>query len=250
MASRKDDVKRLSLQAMKLMEDYCNNVTVDVSDTVQPLLREWKSVQELTGVSAEEKPSAFDKLKRLDRHSVGDEHDLEEQSEVSSLGQLRRFATGSRRYSFGSENSLDARDRRPYEYSMDTLWSSSSTFFISGDAKDGSQDNWDLGSAPAMGSGDVFSRGSDDMVADRPRQGTVGSDGGLLEPDQCRGDSVETVTAEPPAGDPTGDEVREVIDDILDRIYSTYDKLASCSYAPEDTEEEVELKLKECKVTE
>lgn len=263
LESRRNDVKRLSLQAIKLMEEFSNKVAMDMSDTFQPLLREWKSVQELAGVHIEEEQkdivTKLERPLRPSRHSVSDEHDLEEHSELATLGQLRRFGSGYRRFSFGSENSLDARDKRSYEYSMDTLWSSSSTFSISVDARDESQEYLNMGLPVAMGSGDVYLSGSDNNITGRQRQDTISAsesndkaNGELDErvglEEQCSRDSVETVTAEAPRRDLAVDEVRELMDDIIDRIYATCEKLTTCVYTPEDTEEEVERKLKECKV--
>ncbi|KAJ7327788.1 hypothetical protein OS493_026063 [Desmophyllum pertusum] len=50
VASREKQLKRLSLQALKLVEDFSDNVEVDVSESFQPFFQEWGSVQELAGI--------------------------------------------------------------------------------------------------------------------------------------------------------------------------------------------------------
>ena len=181
VASREDQLKRLSLQALKLVEDFSDSVEVDVSESFQPFFQEWESVHELAGMPVDEaQKETLDRLRRP--ASVPPQFSLQEDSEHEFLpemlesGPMRRH--GIRRFSFGSENSLDVRDRkRSYEASMDTLWSSSSTFSINIDNRDEDYDeNAGIFIDRALGSGNVFVGGSEpNLLEGRSREGTLSS---------------------------------------------------------------------------
>ena len=99
-----------------------------------------------------------------------------ENEPLPELSPMRRL--GVRRFSFGSENSLDVRDRRrSYDASMDTLWSSSSTFSINIDNKDDDPDEVaGVFIENALRAGNFFVGGSEPNLLDgRSREGTLSS---------------------------------------------------------------------------
>ena len=193
MASREDQLKRLSLQALKLVEDFSHNLEVDMSESFEPFFHEWESVHEMAGMPVDEaQKETLEKLRRPP--SVPPQLSIQEDSEDEFLpemldaGPMRRY--GIRRFSFGSENSLDVRDRkRSYEASMDTLWSSSSTFSINIDNRDEEYDeNAGIFIDNVLGSGRVFVGGSEPNLLDgRSREGTLSSQ------DYPKGEVVEAM---------------------------------------------------------
>ena len=181
MASREDLLKRLSLQALKLVEDFSQNFEVDMSETFEPFFQEWESVHELAGIPVDEgQKETLEKLRRPlsvpPQFSSREDSEDEFLPEMLDAGPMRRF--GTRRFSFGSENSLDVRDRkRSYEASMDTVWSSSSTFSLNIDNRDEEYDeNAGIFIDNVLGSGRVFVGGSEPNLLDgRSREGTLSS---------------------------------------------------------------------------
>lgn len=266
MASREDQLKRLSLQALKLVEDFSDSVDVDVSESFQPFFQEWGSVQELAGIPLDGKQK--ETLGRLKRPasvppqlSIQDDSEEEFLTEFPEAGPLRRFAFRS--YSFGSENSLDVRARRSsYECSMDTLWSSSSTFSINIDNRDEEDDETaGIYIDNALGNNEVFVGGSEPNLLDsRTRENTLSSQdypkevaakigGSSLEVEKCSKESLETVTGEDTQRpDRTEEEIKTLLDDVIQRIADTCKRLSVCAYTPDDSVEEVERKLRESKV--
>ena len=163
---------------MKLVEDFSDSVDVDVSDSFQPFFQEWENVQELAGRPVDDaQKTTLRKLKRS--LSIPPQFTVQGDSEnepLPELSPMRRL--GVRRFSFGSENSLDVRDRkRSYEASMDTLWSSSSTFSINIDNKDDDPDEVaGVFIENALRAGNFFVGGSEPNLLDgRSREGTLSS---------------------------------------------------------------------------
>ena len=263
MASREKQLKRLSLQALKMVEEFSDDVEVDVSESFQPFFQEWGSVQELAGIPLDgQQKAALGRLKRPasvpPQFSVQDDSEEEFLTEASEARPMRRL--GVRSFSFGSENSLDVRDRKSsYECSMDTLWSSSSTFSINKD--DEYDETAGIYIENILRNSDVFVGGSEPNLLDgRSREGTLSSqdypkEGALktadtsLEVEQCSKESLETVTGEEtPRPDRTEEEIRTLLDDVIGRIVDTCKRLSVCAYTPDDSVEEVERKLRESKV--
>ena len=267
VASREDQLKRLSLQALKLVEDFSDSVDVDVSESFQPFFQEWGSVQEQAGIPLDGKQK--ETLGRLTRpasvppqFSIPDDSEDEFLTEFPEAGPLRHFASFGR-YSFGSENSLDVRVRRSsYECSMDTLWSSSSTFSINIDNRDDEDDeSAGIYIDNALGNNEVFVGGSEpNLLEGRTRENTLSSQdypkealaktgGSSLEVEKCSRESLETVTGEEtPRPDRTEEEIKTLLDDVIERIVDTCKRLSVCAYTPDDSVEEVERKLREGKV--
>ena len=163
---------------MKLVEDFSDSVDVDVSDSFQPFFQEWENVQELAGRPLDDaQKTTLRKLKRS--LSIPPQFTVQGDSEnepLPELSPMRRL--GVRRFSFGSENSLDVRDRRrSYDASMDTLWSSSSTFSINIDNKDDDPDEVaGVFIENALRAGNYFVGGSEPNLLDgRSREGTLSS---------------------------------------------------------------------------
>ena len=140
MASREDQLKRLSLQALKLVEDYSDKLLVDMSESFEPFFHEWESVHELAGIPVDEvQKQTLGKIRRAASFPppMNAQEDVDDvfPSDIVEAAPMRRLRVRS--LSFGSENSLDVRDRkRSYEASMDTLWTSSSTFSINIDNRE------------------------------------------------------------------------------------------------------------------
>jgi hypothetical protein len=196
-------------------------------------------------------------MAKLDRETSLSTTDLGKNktgSEVSVLQQKRAISVGN-----GISLTDFERKRIHSEKSMDTLWSSSSTFSINIDADEGSQSNYSLN----VGSSDVFLDGSQISIDEqRERQDTISgaeSDyhegSGDVDALDIGGDldktteSLETVMAEETQRpDRREDEVKVLMDDILERIEDTCKQLSMCVYEPEDTEDEVARKLESCKV--
>lgn len=266
MASRENQLKRLSLQALKLVEDFSDSVEVDVSESFQPFFQEWGSVQELAGIPLDGKQKeTLGRLKRPasvpPQFSIQDDSEDEFPTEIPEAGPLRRF--GFRSHSFGSENSLDVRDRgSSYECSMDTLWSSSSTFSINIDNRDDEDDETTgIYIDNVLGNNEVFVGGSEPNLLDgRTRENTLSSQdypkeaaaktgGTSLEVEKCSKESLETVTGEETSRpDRTEEEIKALLDDVIERIVDTCKRLSVCAYTPDDSVEEVERKLRESKV--
>lgn len=179
MASREDQLKKLSLQALKLVDDFSQNLEVDMSESFEPFFQEWESVHEMAGIPVDEaQRETMEKLRRPSSVpaplSIQEDREDEFLPEMLDSGPMRRV--GIRRFSFGSENSLDVRDRkRSYEASMDTLWSSSSTFSINIDNRDEDYDeNAGIFIDSVLGSGSVFVGGSEpNLLEGRSREGTL-----------------------------------------------------------------------------
>ena len=294
VALRDNQVKRLSLQALKLMEEYSDQMDMDMRETFQPLLREWKSVQELAGIPAEEEQEQiFDRLER--QHSLqmpgttpdGEwpgttpDGEWEECAEMPAFpGKLSLMR--KRRTSYGSSSSVGEqmsptgreRDRMSsFDYSMDTLWSSCSTFSINMDTRDDERENGeDLEESTEKINSALLSVNGNglDTLLTRDREGTlvqegdtsatppqsmVGSDRVVVKregnstKERLSRESVDTVTEdETQRPERTPEEMRAQLDDVMDRVLDTSQRLSFCAYAPEDTEEDVERKLMECKV--
>lgn len=266
MASREKQLKRLSLQALKLVEDFSEDVEVDVSESFQPFFQEWGSVQELAGIPLDEQQK--ETLGRLKRPasvppqlSVQEDSEDEFLTEIPEAGPMRRLWIRS--HSFGSENALDVRDRKSsYECSMDTLWSSSSTFSINTDIRDGEDDETaGIYIDNILGSSEVFVGGSEpNLLERRSREDTLSAQDypklaagktvdTSLDVEQCSKESLETVTGEEtPRPDRTEDEIKTLLDDVIERIVETCKRLSVCAYTPDVSLEEVERKLRESKV--
>ena len=269
MASREKQLKRLSLQALKLVEDFSDNVEVDVSESFQPFFQEWGSVQELAGIPLDEQQrETLGRLKRPasvpPQFSVQDDSEEEFLPDNPEAGPLRRFG-GFRSHSFGSENSLslDVRDRKSsYECSMDTLWSSSSTFSINTDNRDDEDDETaGIYIDNVLGNNEVFVGGSEpNLLEGRSRNDTLSDQDYAkvvhgrtadtsLEVEQCSKESLETVTGEEtPRPDRTEEEIKTLLNDVIARIVDTCKRLSVCAYTPDDSAEEVQRKLRESKV--
>ena len=266
VASREKQLKRLSLQALKIVEEFSDNVDVDVSESFQPFFQEWGSVQELAGIPLDEQQKeTLEKLRRPasvpPQLSIQDDSEEEFLPDKPNRAPLHRL--GIRSFSFGSENSLDVRDRKSsYECSMDTLWSSSSTFSINIENKDDEFDeNVGVFIENALRGNQVFVGGSEPNLLDsRSREGTlsdqdytkVGASKSMdhsLEVEECSKESMETVTGEETSRpDRTEDEIKSLLDDLLERIVDTCKKLSVCAYTPDDSVDEVQRKLREGKV--
>ena len=266
VASREKQLKRLSLQALKIVEEFSDNVDVDVSESFQPFFQEWGSVQELAGIPLDEQQKeTLEKLRRPasvpPQLSIQDDSEEEFLPDKPNSAPLHRL--GIRSFSFGSENSLDVRDRKSsYECSMDTLWSSSSTFSINIENKDDEFDeNVGVFIENALRGNQVFVGGSEPNLLDsRSREGTlsdqdytkVGASKSMdhsLEVEECSKESMETVTGEETSRpDRTEDEIKSLLDDLLERIVDTCKKLSVCAYTPDDSVDEVQRKLREGKV--
>lgn len=248
------------------MEDFSGSVDVDVSESFQPFFQEWGSVQELAGIPLDGiQRETLGRLKRPTSvpprlSSRGDSED-EIHAEFPGAGPLGHFEFRS--YSFGSENSLDVRARRSsYEYSMDTLWSSSSTFSINIDHRDDEDDETaGIYIDNALRNNEVFVGGSEpNLLEGRTRENTLSSQdypkevaaktwGSSLEVEKCSKESLETVTGEEtPRPDRTEEEIKTLLDDVIQRIVDTCKRLSVCTYTPDDSVEEVERKLRESKV--
>ena len=179
MASREDQLKRLSLQALKLVEEYSDNLVVDMSESFEPFFQEWESVHELAGVPVDEvQKQTFGKIRRAASFppplSVQENTEDVFPVEIVEAAPMRRLRVRS--LSFGSENSLDVRDRkRSYEASMDTMWSSSSTFSINVDSKDEDFDEIaGMFMHNILGNGNNFVGGSEpNLLEARSREGTI-----------------------------------------------------------------------------
>ena len=248
------------------MEEFSDNVDVDVSESFQPFFQEWGSVQELAGIPLDEQQKeTLEKLRRPSsvppQLSIHDDSEEEFLSDIPEGRSLRRL--GIRSFSFGSENSLDVRDRkRSYECSMDTLWSSSSTFSINIENKDDDDDETaGIFIDNALRSNQVFIGGSEPNLLDgRSREDTlsdqdytkVGASKSMdtaLEVEECSKESMETVTGEDtPRPDRTEDEIKSLLDDLVERIVDTCKRLSVSFYTPDDSVEEVQRKLREGKV--
>ena len=237
-----------------------------MSESFQPFFQEWGSVQELAGIPLDGKQR--ETLGRLNRPtsvppqlSVLDESEDDIFTEFPEAGPLRHF--DFRSYSFGSENSLDVRVRRgSYEYSMDTLWSSSSTFSINIDHRDDEDDETaGIYIDDALRNNEVFVGGSEPNLLDSrtrentlssqdyPKEMTVKTWNSSLEVEKCSKESLETVTGEETARpDRTEEEIKTLLDDVIQRIVDTCKRLSVCTYTPDDSVEEVERKLRESKV--
>lgn len=266
VASREKQLKRLSLQALKIVEEFSDNVDVDVSESFQPFFQEWGSVQELAGIPLDvQQKETLEKLRRPasvpPQLSIQDDSEEEFLPDKPNSAPLHRL--GIRSFSFGSENSLDVRDRKSsYECSMDTLWSSSSTFSINIENKDDEFDeNVGVFIENALRGNQVFVGGSEPNLLDsRSREGTlsdqdytkVGASKSMdhsLEVEECSKESMETVTGEETSRpDRTEDEIKSLLDDLLERIVDTCKKLSVCAYTPDDSVDEVQRKLREGKV--
>lgn len=218
------------------MENYADDIDVDMSESFQPFLREWKSVQELAGLPVmDDDPTLIAKLERRTSVSIPDVDRTR-----LDLGNLKQ----KRAKSVGSDISTSDLGRRRLrsERSMETLWSSQSTFSINIDPECEQS-----GSSLNIGSCDVFlDAGGVSTDEQRERHDTLSNveNGDITE-------SMETVTADTEDAsrpDKTEDEVKLLMNDIIERISSTCKELSMCVYDPEDTEEEVERKLEVCKV--
>jgi len=243
VASQEDKVKRLSWQAVKLMENYADDIDVDMCESFQPLLREWKSVQELAGLPIlDDDPALMEKLHRKTSVSIPNV----DRTRLDS-GEFKQ----KRAISLGNDISLAGpldRSRFKSDRSMETLWSSQSTFTINIDPDDMSSGNLNIGS------NDVFIDDTPLVIGEqRERQDTISNDeniGNLHGVNTT--ESMETVKAdneEQTRPDRTEEEVKSLMDDILERIGDTCKQLTLCLYDPEDTEDEVERKLEACKVS-
>lgn len=237
------------------MENFADEVDADMGDTFKPLLREWKSVQELAGLPVpEDDPILMAKLNRETSFSTTDLGDDSSEPKESSLQSKRAASVGN-----GISLTDFGRRRIHSEKSMDTLWSSSSTFSINIDADEGLQSNYSLN----VGSSDAFLDGSQISINEqRERTDTISevqtddqdgsSDvdaldvGGELDKTT---ESLETVMAEDtPRPDRTEEEVKALMEDIVQRMEDTCKQLSSCVYEPEDTEDDIVRKLESCKV--
>ena len=164
-----------------MVEDFSDSLELDMSESFEPFFQEWESVHELAGIPVDEaQKETLDRLRRPSsvppQHSIQDDSEDEFLADMPEAGPMRRF--GIRRFSFGSENSLDVRDRkRSYEASMDTLWSSSSTFSINIDNRDEDYDeNVGIFIDRVLGNGNVLVGGSEPNLLDgRSREGTLSS---------------------------------------------------------------------------
>ena len=71
----------------------------------------------------------------------------------------------------------------------------------------------------------------------------------LWQVEQCSKESLETVTGEEtPRPDRTEQEIRALLDDVIERIVNTSRRLSVCAYTTDDSVEEVQRKLRESKV--
>ena len=71
----------------------------------------------------------------------------------------------------------------------------------------------------------------------------------LWQVEQCSKESLETVTGEEtPRPDRTEQEIRALLDDVIERIVDTCKRLSVCAYTTDDSVEEVQRKLRESKV--
>ena len=268
VASRGGLLKRLSLRSLKMTEDFADTVDVNMSESFAPFFHEWESVHELVGIPVDvDQKETIEKLKHppYTPPQLGDQDD-EVVPEMSEAAPVRRLVF--RTVSYGSENSLDAIDRKnSYECSLDTLWSSSSTFSLCIDNKDEDYvEAAGLFIENALGSCEVFVGGSEPNLLDqRDRSATISGDvpaqsmtevdiktPGSTFPDseRCSKESLETVTGDdtPRPVDRTPGEIRSAVDNVIVKIMDTCRRLSICAYTPEDTVEDVQRKLRECKV--
>lgn len=245
VASQEDKVKRLSWQAVKLMENYADEIDVDMCESFQPLLREWKSVQELAGLPIlDDDPALMEKLHR--KTSISIPNVDRTRLDSGEFKQKRAISLGNDISLAGPLESSRFRSDR----SMETLWSSQSTFTINIDPEDRSSGIFNIGS------NEVFIDETPLVIGERrERQDTLSNEENTDNLDgQCGNttESMETVKAdneEQPKPDRTEDEVKSLMNDILERIGDTCKQLSLCVYDPEDTEDEVERKLEACKVS-
>lgn len=179
MASREDQLKRLSIQALKLVEDYSDKLVVDMSESFEPFFQEWESVHELAGIPVDEvQKQTLGNIRRAasfppPMNAQGDIDDVFP-SDIVEAAPMRRLRVRS--LSFGSQNSLDVRDRkRSYEASMDTMWTSSSTFSINIDnGEDDFDENAGILMHRILGNGNEFVGGSEpNLLEARSRGGTL-----------------------------------------------------------------------------
>ena len=71
----------------------------------------------------------------------------------------------------------------------------------------------------------------------------------LWQVEQCSKESLETVIGEEtPRPDRTEQEIRALLDDVIERIVNTCKRLSMCAYTTDDSVEEVQRKLRESKV--
>ena len=71
----------------------------------------------------------------------------------------------------------------------------------------------------------------------------------LRQVEQCSKESLETVTGEDtPRPERTEQEIRALLDDVIERIVNTCKRLSVCAYTTDDSVEEVQRKLRESKV--
>ena len=151
---------------------------MDVSESFQPFFKEWESVHELAGHPVNEaQKETIQRLRRSvsnpQQYSVQEGSEDEFLPEMTDGGRIRRF--GIQRFSFGSENSLDVHDRKRSYESMDTLWSSSSTFSINIDNRDEDYDDTaGVFIDSVVRNGNFFVGGSEpNLLEVRSREGTL-----------------------------------------------------------------------------
>ena len=67
--------------------------------------------------------------------------------------------------------------------------------------------------------------------------------------EQCSKESLETVTGDDtPRPDRTEQDIKALLDDVIESIVNTCKRLSVCAYTTDDSVEEVERKLRESKV--
>ena len=258
------------------MEDYGDQMDVDMSETFKPLLRDWKSIQELAGIEAEEQQQEmFNKLEREHGHQVVE---ISSDGEIEELDEIPAFPVKlslirKRGKSFESSNSIGEqmsptnreRDRvSSFDYSTDTLWSSSSTFSINLDPREDEQGSSEiLDESTGKINSAMFANGNGlDVPFPRDREGTLVQQEGEsivtssrnssteinYSQDRHSSESVDTVTDEIQKQVKTPEELSAQLESIKDRITYSFQQLSYFCYAPDDMEQDVEQKSLECKV--